>query len=127
MRRIFINWVVSALALLLAAAALKQGVDINPWWHVIWIAPLLGLINALVGGISGLISFFALPVNILTLGCFGFVLSFVLYAVAIYLLGQNLNQIFVVKSFWWAVALAAVMALFSAVLNIILPKDERRR
>ncbi|HOF87264.1 MAG TPA: phage holin family protein [Armatimonadota bacterium] len=124
MRRTFINWVISALALLLAAAALRGGVAITPWWHVIWLAPALGLINAIVGGLIG---FFGFPLNLLTLGCFGFVASFLLYAAAIYLLQQYTRGILTVESFGWALALAAVMALFSAVLNMFLGGDDRRR
>ncbi len=126
MRRLFWHWIISSVALLLAAAALNKGVHLGSWVTALWLAPLLGLVNALVGGITTFISLIALPITVLTLGCFGFVLSFVLYAVAIWLLSTALVA-FQVDNIWWAMALAAVMALFSSVLNMLLPGDKRVR
>jgi putative membrane protein len=120
MQRLFWTWVVSALALWLAAWVLP-GVEIRQWVSVLWIAPLLGIINMVVGWVTGFISLLAFPVTILTLGCSSFILSFVLYAGAIYGLSLKLKDTFIVNSFWWALALAAVMALFSSVLNVIFP------
>lgn len=127
MKRLLWHWIISAIALVVAAAALQKGVHINPWYHALWIAPLLGLVNALVGGVSGVISFIALPVNLLTLGCFGFVLSFILYTLMVFWLGSGRIGSFIVDGFWWAAALAIVMALFSSVLNMVLPGHEARK
>ena len=125
MRRLISYWVVSTIALLLAQAALP-GINIKHWYHALWIALLLGLVNTVVGWIAGIISFVALPVNMLTLGCFGFIVSFILYTGAIYWLGGLLDE-FTVRSFWWAVALAIVMALFSSLLNMVLPWKQKRQ
>lgn len=128
MKRLLWHWVISTVALILAVAVLQKGVHMNAWYHAVWLAPLLGFVNVIVGGITGSISWFAMPANLLTLGCFGFVLSFILYTVAVFLLGTHIGEAFRVDGFWWAAALAAVMALFSTVLNIILPgKASRRR
>ncbi|MHB9026726.1 MAG: phage holin family protein [Armatimonadota bacterium] len=128
MKSLLWHWVISTLALILAAMALSKGVHLSPL-HALWIAPLFGIINAIVGGIAGIISFLATPLNLLTLGCFGFVLSSVLYTTAIYLLGKNpsLVSVFQVDSFLWALSLAIVMALFSTVLNIVLPGNPERK
>ncbi|HEY3376756.1 MAG TPA: phage holin family protein [Armatimonadota bacterium] len=128
MKRLLWHWLISAAALWLTAMALHNGVTINPWWHVLWLAPLLGLVNVLVGAVANILAWIAFPVNLLTLGCFGFVLSFVGYALAINYLGKNL-AVFHVASFSWAAALAIIMALFSTVLNMVLPggRAGRRR
>lgn len=127
MKRLFWHWAISSIALLLAAAALSWGVHIHHPLTAIWLAPLLGLVNAVVGGVTALVSLIAFPITILTLGCFGFVLSFVLYAWAIWALSNILKpEVFHVDSFWWAAALAAVMALFSTLLNMILPGGKKR-
>ncbi|MHB9134061.1 MAG: phage holin family protein [Armatimonadota bacterium] len=128
MKRLFWHWAISAITLLLAAAALQKGVHITPWYHVIWLAPLLGLVNLVVGGIAGIISMVAMPVNLLTLGCFGFVVSFILYVLSIYWLGHwaKLSS-FQVDNFYWAAALAIVMALVSTLLNMVLPGKKERR
>lgn len=128
MRRLLWYWIISAGALLLAVLALRPNVDITPLWQVIWLAPLLGLVNVLVGGVTSIISLIAFPVNLLTLGCFGFVLSFLGNVLVIYYLGTaHRLAAFHVKSFLWAAALAILMALFSAVLNMLLPGKETRR
>lgn len=126
MRRLIWHWILSAAALWLAATALKEGVKIAHWYTVLWLAPLLGLVNMVVGLITGIIKLIALPVNLLTLGCFGFVLSFICNGLAVWYLSQNLHPEFTLTNFWWGVALVGVMALFSMLLNMVLPgKNER--
>jgi uncharacterized membrane protein YvlD (DUF360 family) len=128
MRNLLWHWIISVLALLLAAWALQGGIHISPWYQALWIAPLLGLVNVIVGALARVLSWVAFPVNMLTLGCFGFILSFFGYIVAIQSLGRGNLPGFRVDSIPWAFALAVVMALFSTVLNMILPgKDSRRK
>ncbi len=127
MRRLFYYWAISAIALV-AAAWVIPGVDISRWYHALWIAPLLGLVNMLVGAIAGMVSLVAMPVNLLTLGCFGFIVSFVLYIAAIYFLGNENGPFYPYLSVasWVAAALlAGVMALFSTLLNMLLPRKSR--
>jgi len=125
MKRLFWQWVSSSVALLLAVAVVHA--HISPWYQALWIAPLLGLVSGVVGAVAGIISFLALPVNLLTLGCFGFILSFLLYTLAIYgLCGPQgpLSTALLLDGghpFLTAVELAVLMAIFSSVLNIVLP------
>jgi putative membrane protein len=129
MRRILWHWLISAGALWLTLVALSGGIHVHNGWNVLWIAPLLGLVNAVVGMISWVIKVIALPVNLLTLGCFGFVLSFILYTVSVYGLFKEQGALagaMTVDGFWWAVALSIVMALFSSVLNMVLPGKSQR-
>lgn len=129
MKRLIWHWVIAAAALYLTSLVMQQWVTINPWYTVFWLAPLLGLINVVVGFLARILAWIAFPVNLLTLGCFGFILSFFCYAVAIHYLGSN-NRLesFHVSSLWASIGFAIVMALFSSIINIALPgKDERRR
>ena len=128
MKRLLWHWVISALALLLAAQVLKPGVMINPWYHVLWLAPLLGLVNVVVGVLAKILSLVAFPVNLLTLGCFGFLLSLIFYIAAIWYLGHGqgaLYPMFQVKDFLSAAELAVVMALFGSILNMLLPGKKK--
>lgn len=129
MKRHLWHWIISAIALWAAIGVLK-GVDLPNPWNAIWIAPLLGLVNLAVGMVSSVLSFFFGCVNVLTLGAFGFILSFILYTVAVYYLGKTggpLAPYMPVDSLPWAMALAAVMGLFSSLLNIFLPKPRKER
>jgi uncharacterized membrane protein YvlD (DUF360 family) len=129
MRNLFWHWALSAVALLLAAAAVP-GIEIHHWYHAIWLAPLLGLINFLVGALAQAIAWLTCLLNLLTLGCFGFVLSFIFYTGVVYGLGREpegaLSFAFSVRSIWSAMGLAVVMALVSSVLNMVLPSRRRR-
>jgi uncharacterized membrane protein YvlD (DUF360 family) len=129
MRRLLWHWAISAGALWLTVLALSPGhVSMPNGWSALWIAPLLGLVNALVGLVAWIIKLVAFPINLLTLGCFGFVLSFVLYTVAVFGLfkeGGPLAGSMKVESLVWAIVLSIVMALFSTVLNMVLPGKRR--
>jgi len=135
MKRIFWHWIISALALLLAAYVVP-GVKITHWYDVIWIAPLLGLVNMVVGLLTWIISLLALPITLVTLGCFSFVVSFFLYVFSLYYLffsktgsfSHYMSYVGTGSGWGAAVLFAVVMALFSSVLNMVLPgKDARRR
>jgi uncharacterized membrane protein YvlD (DUF360 family) len=130
MRRIVWHWIISAFALWLTVTALSGHIVMANPWSVLWIAPLLGLVNFGVGIITWVISLLAFPITVLTLGCFGFVISFILYTVAILALfgpGKGLADAMTVENFFWAMVLSAVMALFSSVLNMLLPGKDRKR
>lgn len=127
MRNLLWHEIISTLALLLGVWILPS-VTIAHWYHALWIAPLLGLINVIVGALARVLSWFASPVNLLTLGCFGFILSFFGYVVAIYFLGRDGSGFPLhVNSVFSATELAILMALFSSLLNMILPGKESRR
>ncbi|HEX2948108.1 MAG TPA: phage holin family protein [Armatimonadota bacterium] len=127
MKRLFWHWIISSIALVLTAMALHNGVSIDPLYNALWIAPLLGFINFSVGALAHVVSWIAYPVNLLTLGCFGFILSFIGYIFAITYLSHKLGTLFQVHGFLWAAAFAVVMALFSTLLNIVLPGKSSRR
>ena len=63
--------IISALAVLITAFTL-DGVTVEPWWWAVIIAIVLGFINA---WIRPLVKLFALPINMLTLGLFTFVIN----------------------------------------------------
>jgi len=128
MKRILWNWIISAAALAIAALLLPKWVHVHNYLNVLWIGPLLGLVSVLVSVLSWLIKLIAFPVNCLTLGCFGLIVSFLLYALALFVLMNPFGPLafaMTVDGFAGAAALAAVMAVVSAVLGVILPVRKR--
>jgi len=125
MRRLLWHWILSTIVLVLAVQVVP-GVKLTSLWNAIWIAPLLGLVNMAVGMVAGLASFVFGCVNVLTLGLFGFLLSFGLYTFAVYYLGHPpegpLSAYLPVESWVSAMILAVVMALFGALLNMVPPR-----
>lgn len=99
---IIINWVVSALAIMVASYLLT-GVMVDGFITALVLAVVLGAINAFVKPILVILS---LPVTILTLGLFVFVIDAALIMLAAYIVPG-----FAVASFWWALIFAVVLAI----------------
>jgi uncharacterized membrane protein YvlD (DUF360 family) len=124
MRRIIWNWVISSLALWLGASILSPEIIITtpPWYNVCWVAALLGLTNVIVGFLTALIKLLTLPVNVITMGCFGFFLSLIMNGAALYFVSTVMvPEIFHISSFYWGMTLAVLMSIFSSILTIVLP------
>jgi len=130
MKRLFWHWAISAIALVLAVAAVPGITFERGWYDAVLIAPLLGLVNLAVGFIAAILKLVFGLVNLLTLGIFGFIVSFVLYVSAVYWLGHGngpLAKIFPVPNWFDAAMLSAIMAMFSIVLNMVLPGKKDRK
>ncbi len=105
---ILLNWLISALAILVAAYILP-GVDVNNFLTALVLAIVLGLINALIRPLVLLIT---LPLNILTLGLFTFVVNALMI-----LLAAQIVPGFSVNGFWWALLFSLVLSIINALLK----------
>lgn len=72
---LLLRWVLNALALM-AVAYLYPGVQVTGFWSALIAALVLGLVNAILRPILIVLT---LPINILTLGLFTFVINAVLF------------------------------------------------
>lgn len=104
---ILINLILSAIVIL-AAAYLLPGVHVLNFTTAIITALVLGLINAFI---KPVLLIFTLPINILTLGLFTFVINALLI-----LLAAGLVPGFKVDGFTWAL----ILSVFLAVVNFFL-------
>lgn len=75
---ILLRWLLSALSVL-AVAYIVPGVHVASFWSALVAALVIGLVNALVRPILLLLT---LPVNILTLGLFTFVINALMFWLA---------------------------------------------
>ncbi len=89
-------------------AQLLSGVEIQGFTRGVLLAAVFGLLSATVGEV---LDFLATPLNWLTLGLFHLVIDALLIMLADWLL-KGVR----VRSFWWALALAAVVALVNSLL-----------
>lgn len=117
MPRIVYHWLVNALALLVAAALL-DGVYIKGAWDGILAAALLGFINISIRPVLVLIT---LPINILSLGLFTFVVNALMLMLVAWIVPG-----FAIAGFWSAVLAALVLAFVNAVVTWLLPYGGRR-
>ena len=109
--RILVVWLINTVALL-AVSYLMTSVHVTSFGAALIAAGLLGLVNAVI---RPLIVVLTLPVTILTLGLFIFIINGILFlAVA------NLLEGFQVAGFWPAVLAAIVYSLVSWVLSALI-------
>lgn len=107
--KILIHWLVSAVAILITAYILP-GVSVDNFLTALVIAVVLGIINAFL---RPLLIMLTLPVTILSLGLFVFVINGLLV-----MLAASIVPGFAVANLWWGILFAIVLALTSAVLQM---------
>jgi len=101
-------WMLNALALL-TVANFVPGIHVDGFGAALIAAFLLGLVNTLI---RPLLLLFTLPVTLLTLGMFIFVINGALF----WLVGSVLRG-FIVDSFWHGVLGALLYSIFSWALS----------
>lgn len=89
-------------------AYILSGVVIDSFWTAILFSIVLGLLNLIV---RPLLIIFTLPITILTLGLFLFVINAI-----IILLADNLLGGFEVKNFWWALLFGLLLSTLTSIL-----------
>jgi putative membrane protein len=104
-------WILNAVALL-AVAYILPGIVVASFGSAMWAALVLGLINMLVKPLFILLT---LPITIVTVGLFLFVIN----ALMFWLAGSILSG-FQVNGFWWALIGALLYSLISGFLTNLL-------
>lgn len=123
--RLFIRWVVAALALF-AAAYLVPGIrvaDPNAWTVYAIMAVVLGLVNALIRPI---LRFLSCPLIILTLGVFLILINAVSFLIAARI-AESLGVGFYVDDFKAALIGSLVVSLVTLFFNIFLKDPGERK
>lgn len=85
------------------------GVSIDSFWTAIILAVLLAVLNAIV---KPLLILFTLPVTLLTLGLFLFVID-----ALVILLADNILDGFQVRNFWWALLFGLLLSVITSALH----------
>ena len=116
--RLLLAWLINAFALV-AVAYLMPGISVASFTTALVAALVLGLINAVVRPVLVLLT---LPVTIITLGLFIFVLNGLLF----WFVGSFI-QGFVVDGFWSGVFGAIVFSLISWLLSALLLRSGEPR
>lgn len=99
---IILNWLLNAVAIVVSAYVLP-GVHVQDFVVALILAVVLGIINAILKPILLILT---LPINILTLGLFTFIIN-----ASLVMLAASLVKGFAVDSFWWALAFSLVLSL----------------
>lgn len=105
-----LRWILFALAVMFTAW-LIPGISVDGFWSALWVCVILGIINVFIKPLIFLIS---LPINILTLGLFGFVINALLL-----LLAGHITPGFAVDGFWSALLGSIVLSILGVAVNQI--------
>jgi putative membrane protein len=116
--RLLLVWLINTLALI-AVAYLMPSISVSSFEAALIAALVLGLVNAIVRPVLVLLT---LPVTILTLGLFIFVLNGLLF----WMVGEWLEG-FNVAGFWAGVFGAIVFSLVSWLLSALVLRTETPR
>jgi putative membrane protein len=114
MNGFFLRTLITILGLLLASAIIP-GVEIKGTGSVIFAAVLLGLVNGFVRPVAFLLT---LPITILSLGLFLFILNAAMFGLVAAMLDN-----FVVAGFWSAIFGSMVVSLTSTVASWYIGPD----
>ena len=119
MKNFIARTLITAAAILLTSYVLHTGVIIDRFRTALVVALVLSVLNFFVKPLLILIT---LPVTILTLGLFLFIVNAI-----IILLASNLVSGFRVKSLGWALVFSLLLSLFTYLLESIIQPDYRKK
>lgn len=105
-----IRLLLTAVAVYLSAY-LTPGVDVKNFWSAIVVAIVLILLNIFI---KPILQFISIPVTILTLGLFLFVINAAVILLASYLVGS-----FQVAGFWSAMLYSIIFSIISWILEAV--------
>jgi len=109
------RWLVITVAILVAATILRKGIHVDSLTTAVIAAAILGIINAFLRPVLLILT---LPLTILTLGVFTFVLNaFMLLLVAYFVPGLEID------SFSWAFFGALIISIVSWIANRFINKS----
>ena len=115
--RIIIHWFLSAIAIVITAYLLpKEAIFVQSFFVALVVAVVLGFLNTIIKPILVVLS---LPLEIITLGLFTFVIN-----AGLVLLTSSIVDGFHVNGFWWALAFSLVLWVVNTVLHLFEPSKK---
>jgi putative membrane protein len=108
-----IKILLTAVAVLVLAYILP-GVEVDNYSTAIWVAFIVGILFSILKPVLVILT---LPVTIITLGLFLFVIN-----AALILLANNWIDGFTVSGFWWALLFSMLLSVFESFLFKIIEK-----
>ena len=95
-----------------------SGIHVIDFWTAFIFAVVLAILNTFI---KPLITLLTIPVTILTLGLFLFIIN-----AAVVLLASRFVDGFRIDSFWWGLLFSLLLSLFTYVLDKELNKERKR-
>lgn len=115
--KIIVHWFLSALAIIITAYILpKEAIFVQSFFVALVVAVVLGFLNTII---KPILMVLALPLEILTLGLFTFVIN-----AGLVMLTSKIVAGFNVKSFWWALAFSLILFMVNGILHLFEPSKK---
>ena|SRR5687767_11278801 len=99
-------------------AHVLNGIHVDSFWTALVFAVVLAILNIFI---KPLLILLTLPVTILTLGLFLFVIN----ALVVLLASKFVNG-FSIANFWWGLLFSLILSLLTSILDKQMEKDKRR-
>jgi len=106
LRKLIINSLV-----IFGSAYLLTGINVNNFWTALLVTVVLALLNLFLRPILLLLS---IPINILTLGLFTFVINALIVMLVDYLIAG-----FSINGFGWALLFSLIISLVNSILGVM--------
>ena len=107
---LFLRWLLFALAIMFVAWVVP-GIEVAGFWSAVLVTIIMALINIFI---KPLILFITLPINILTLGIFTFVINALLFMLAGYVVPG-----FEIEGFWAALLGSIILSILGVMINML--------
>lgn len=111
MKEFFQRWIINSIAVM-AAAWMVSGIKADRWQNVVMAALVLGILNALI---KPALTILSLPLVVLSLGLFMFVIN----ALLLVMVGFFLQPGFEVQGFWPAFKGGIIISVVSWLLGVV--------
>jgi putative membrane protein len=118
MKNFIIQTIITAIAVIVVSYILP-GVSVNRFTTALLVALVLSVLNFLVKPILVILT---LPITIVTLGLFLFIINAVIIVLA-----SKLVTGFRVDTIWWALLSSLLLSIFTSVLETIIEPDYKKK
>jgi putative membrane protein len=116
-----LKWLINTIAIMLAIKWVPGIVYSGAWWGILIVGVLFGLINTFI---RPFVKLFTLPLLVLSLGLFTFVINAMMLMLTSWLSGE-FSLGFHVEGFRAAFWGALVISVVSLVLSCVMPSEEK--
>jgi len=113
----FILRILIIAAVSFGLAKVLSGIHVIDFWTAFIFAVVLAILNTFI---KPLITLLTLPVTILTLGLFLFIIN-----AAVVLLASRFVDGFRIDNFWWGLLFSLLLSLFTSVLDREMKKERK--
>jgi len=120
LRNFFIRWLINTIAIMIAVKFVPGIEYVGDWWGILLVGVIFGLVNTFI---RPFIKLFTLPLLVVTLGLFTFVINAMMLSVTSWIAGQ-FNLGFQVEGFKPAFWGALIISLVSLTLSCLLPPEQ---